>query len=76
MTTQLALVGYIILGVAALKLVKSEQGETDCYQIPGGLWGAYTCIGLTLFSCIGCFLLGFIPPLKSVQPVWAFTNLP
>ena len=62
MTTQLALVGYIILGVAALKLVKSEQGETDCYQIPGGLWGAYTCIGLTLFSCIGCFLLGFIPP--------------
>lgn len=60
-TAQLALVCYILLFIAALKLFY-KKSEYNHYKIPGkktGMW--VTCV-LGAISCLVVILFGFLPP--------------
>lgn len=62
MTAQLAVLFYIILFLAALRLRYKPECQTRVYRIPGGKLGIWVVTGLGLFACIVTFMIGFFPP--------------
>lgn len=61
MTAQLALIGYVILFAAALKLFY-KRPEFRHFKIPGKKIGIWIVCSLGICSCISVILFGFLPP--------------
>lgn len=61
-TTQFAMLMYILVFAAAIKLRFSQPNIERPYKIPGGLFGITIIAGVGLVTCVLCFALGFIPP--------------
>jgi len=61
-TTQFAMLMYILVFAAAIKLRFSQPNVERPYKIPGGLFGIAFIGGLGLITCVLCFALGFVPP--------------
>ena len=62
---QMALMVYIFMFSAAIKLRYSKPNQRGAYRIPGGLFGIWLVAGLGLVCCAGTILLGFIPPTQA-----------
>lgn len=62
MTAQLAVLFYILLFLAALRLRYKEGCQARVYCIPGGKFGIWLTVSLGLFACITTFFIGFFPP--------------
>lgn len=62
MTAQLALLVYILLFAAAIKLRYSQPEKNRAYKIPGGNLGMWIVCVLGILSCIGTIIVGFFPP--------------
>lgn len=64
LTAQLALVFYILLFAAAIRLRYKHAHVKRYFHVPGGKWGIWvvSCIGIA--TCSGAIILGFIPPSK------------
>jgi amino acid transporter len=61
-TAQLALLVYIGLFAAALKLYYSKPNVPRYFRIPGKKPGIWTVCGLGILSCFIIILIGFLPP--------------
>ena len=62
LTAQLALMFYIILFAAAIKLRYTTKPNPKAFRIPGGKIGLWI-VGLVgIVTCVGAILIGFIPP--------------
>lgn len=59
---QLALLVYIFMFAAAIKLRYSRPDQRGAYRIPGGKAGIWLVSGTGLICCFLTILLGFIPP--------------
>lgn len=59
---QLALLVYVFMFAAAIKLRYSKPDQRGSYRIPGGKVGIWVVAGLGCFCCICTILIGFIPP--------------
>lgn len=62
LTAQLALVYYIILFAAAIRLRKFTAKNTSCFKMPGKKLGVWFICGLGLLTCVVTMALGFMPP--------------
>ena len=62
MCGQLALLVYVFMFAAAIKLRYSQPNQARTYKIPGGKLGMWCVAGIGIFCCIATILLGFIPP--------------
>lgn len=63
-TAQLALLVYILLFTAAIKLRYQKSHIQRPFRIPGKLPGLWTVCGLGAFSCIAVIFIGFLPPVQ------------
>lgn len=61
-TSQLAMIVYIMLFAAALKLKLHQPHVKRHYQVPGGLFGMFLIVTIGISTCFGALLIGFIPP--------------
>ena len=59
---QLALLVYVFLFLAAIKLHHYRPEVKRSFKVPGKKWGMWICSGAGLVSSIGVIALGFIPP--------------
>ena len=59
---QLALLVYVFLFLAAIKLHHHRPEVKRSFKVPGKKWGMWICSGAGLLSSIGVIGLGFIPP--------------
>lgn len=62
MTAQLALVVYMLMFAAAIKLRYSQPNIERKYKIPGGKFGMWLVAGLGFLVCVMIFFIGFVPP--------------
>lgn len=62
LTAQLALVFYICLFAAAIKLRYTGPQIANAYRIPGGNWGIWLVSSIGILTCITAIIIGFIPP--------------
>lgn len=62
MTAQLAVLFYLFLFAAALRLHFKADDQPRAYRIPGGKFGIILVTSLGMLSCIFIFALGFFPP--------------
>jgi len=62
MCAQLALIAYIFMFAAAIKLRYSRPEQHRAYKIPGGNWGMWIVAGTGLVCCLVTTLIGFVPP--------------
>lgn len=61
-TTQLSLLVYVGLFLAALKLPIPVAGTCSVCRVPGGQVGLWVTCLVGILSCIGIIALGFFPP--------------
>lgn len=59
---QLALLVYVFMFAAAIKLRYSKPDQRGAYRIPGGKPGIWLIAGVGLICCSATILLGFVPP--------------
>jgi len=59
---QLALLAYIFMFAAAIKLRYSQPNQPRAYKIPGGNLGMWLTAGIGILCCITAMIVGFIPP--------------
>lgn len=59
---QLALLVYVFLFSAGIKLRYSQPDKPRTYKIPGGKIGMWLVAGTGLVCCLGTILIGFAPP--------------
>lgn len=62
LTAQLALIFYICLFAAAIKLRYVGPQIANAYRIPGKNWGIWLVGSVGILTCIGAIIIGFIPP--------------
>ena len=62
MCSQLALLAYIFMFSAAIKLRYSQPEQPRAYKIPGGLLGMWLVAGIGLICCVVTILISFVPP--------------
>ncbi len=62
MTAQLAMLFYIAMFLAAIKLRSRVKEKPSTFQIPGGKFGLWLTAGFGLFACVSAIIIGFIPP--------------
>ncbi len=60
--SQMALIVYVLMFAAAIKLRYSKPNQRGAYRIPGGMVGIWLVAGLGMICCVVTILLGFIPP--------------
>lgn len=73
LTAQLALLFYILMFVAALRLHYKHAHVKRAYRIPGGQVGIWLVCGVGIMTCVGAILLGFLPPSQvAVGNVWQY----
>lgn len=61
-TTQFAMIMYILVFASAIKLRITKPNEDRPYKIPGGLLCLSLIAGLGILTCFLTFVLGFVPP--------------
>lgn len=59
---QMALLVYVFMFAAAIKLRYSKPNQPRAYKIPGGMIGMWLVAGIGMICCIVTILIGFIPP--------------
>ena len=59
---QMALLAYVFMFSAAIKLRYSQPDQPRAYKIPGGNWGMWLVAGSGLICCSVAVLIGFVPP--------------
>jgi glutamate:GABA antiporter len=62
LTSQLALLFYILLFAAAIKLRYKNSAVPGAYRIPGGKIGIWLVGGIGILSCLITIAVGFLPP--------------
>lgn len=62
LTSQLALLVYIFMFAAALKLRYSQPHRQGSYRIPGGNGFLWLVAGSGIVSCLAAIGIGFVPP--------------
>ncbi len=62
LSAQFALLMYILIFLAAIRLRITQPHLLRPYRVPGGAWGIWVIGGLGILSCLGAFILGFVPP--------------
>ncbi|MBS0349651.1 MAG: amino acid permease [Proteobacteria bacterium] len=62
LTSQLALVFYICLFAAAIKIRYKNQTVANAYRIPGGFIGMWVVAGIGIITCLAAIIIGFVPP--------------
>ena len=62
LSAQMALMVYIFMFSAAIKLRYSRPNQPGTYKIPGGKIGLWLTAGTGLICCIATITIGFIPP--------------
>lgn len=62
MTAQLALIVYIMMFAAAIRLRYKHKNIKRAYKIPGGNVGMCLVAGTGIFTCFAAIILGFLPP--------------
>lgn len=68
MTTQLALMIYIVMFVAILFLRKHFPHQAS-FKVPGGKWGLTLMVLMGIISCTLIIMLGFVAPTEFEMPV-------
>lgn len=59
---QLALMVYLFMFAAAIKLRYSKPEQHRAYKIPGGTTGIWLVAGIGFLCCSATILIGFVPP--------------
>jgi amino acid transporter len=59
---QMALLVYVFMFAAAIKLRYSDPTRHRAYKIPGGIFGIWCVAGVGALCCLLAILIGFIPP--------------
>ncbi|WP_084758851.1 APC family permease [Legionella adelaidensis] len=59
---QMALLVYVFMFAAAIKLRYSKADKKRAYKIPGGKPGIWLVSGIGLICCVLTILIGFVPP--------------
>ncbi len=62
MCAQMALLVYVFMFTAAIKLRYSRPNQPGAYKIPGGKAGMWLVAGVGLICCTVTILIGFVPP--------------
>ncbi len=62
LTAQLALLFYVVLFAAAIRLRYITPKKPNAFRIPGGKLGIWIVAGIGIVTCISAILIGFIPP--------------
>lgn len=62
LTAQLALLFYILLFAAAIRLRYKHAHVERAFHIPGGKPGIWLVCGTGILTCIAAIILGFLPP--------------
>ena len=76
MCAQMALLVYVLMFAAAIKLRYSKPKQRGAYRIPGGLIGMWFVAGIGLLCCVGTIFLGFVPPTQvPIKNVVLFESL-
>ena len=72
LTAQLAIIGYLGMFAAAIKLKINNVKKTKKFQIYGGLIGTILTVIFGFSSCIIAIFLGFIPTSDVIMSIWVF----
>lgn len=72
LTSQLALLFYILMFAAVIKLRYKDSQTPRAYRIPGGILGVWLVAGCGIIACIGTIIVGFLPP-DNLQITSVFT---
>jgi glutamate:GABA antiporter len=73
LTAQLALIFYMLLFAAAIRLHHKCFKVVRAFKIPGGKWGVWLVSGVGILSCLGAILLGFLPPSQlTIGSTWQY----
>ena len=59
---QMALLVYVFMFAAAIKLRYSQPHQPRAYTIPGGKFGMWLVAGIGILCCSLTILIGFVPP--------------
>lgn len=62
LTAQLALMFYIMMFAAAIRLRYKHAHVKRAYHIPGGKLGVWIVCGVGMITCLSAIMLGFLPP--------------
>jgi len=62
LTAQLALMVYIMMFAAAIRLRYSRPDNPRAFCIPGGKLMMWLVAGIGILTCVSAILLGFVPP--------------
>jgi putative glutamate/gamma-aminobutyrate antiporter len=62
LTAQLALLFYILMFAAAIRLRYKHAQVKRAFKIPGGFVGIWLVSGIGIFTCFSAIILGFLPP--------------
>lgn len=62
LTAQLALLFYVLLFAAAIRLRYKHAKVARSFRIPGGNLGIWIVCGTGIITCLGAIILGFLPP--------------
>lgn len=62
LSAQMALLVYVIMFAAAIKLRYSKPDHPRGYTIPGGNWVMWLVAGTGIICCITAMVVGFVPP--------------
>lgn len=73
-TTQFAMLMYILVFASAIKLRLSKPDVIRPYKIPGGIAGLCIVAGVGILTCMVSFSLGFMPP-SQFKEALTFHNL-
>jgi len=62
MCAQMALLVYVFMFAAVIKLRYSKPDQRGAYRIPGGFLGVWLVAGTGLICCVITIFIGFVPP--------------
>jgi amino acid transporter len=70
---QLALLVYVLMFSAAIRLRYKEPNKRGAYQIPGGKIGMWLVAGTGFVCCVATICISFIPPTQiPIGNIWFF----
>ena len=73
MTAQLALLVYIFMFAAVIRLRYSKANTKRTYKIPGGKVGVWLVSSMGIGTCFVAIILGFIPPPQvALDNIWNY----